>query len=139
MLGAISGWLGITASKKEVIKREIRIMDAIDAHIKWKARLLSYLDGTSEEKLDPAGISRDDQCALGKWIHGPALKHFHDRAEFHTLRADHAQFHRIAGTVVKKVQEKDRAAADALMKNEYAQASRKVVQALTDLNKQVMG
>lgn len=137
MLGALSGWLGLTASKKEVIKNEINIMDAINAHVKWKVRLQDYLNGTSTEKLDPMVICRDDQCVLGKWIHGPALKHFHEHGAFHTLRADHAQFHLVAGNVVKKVQENDRAAADALMDNEYAHASHKVVQALTELNKQV--
>ncbi len=138
MLGALSGWLGLAATKKEVIRKEISIMEAIDAHIKWKIRLQNYLNGTSDEQLDPMIICRDDQCALGKWIHGAALKHFHDREEFQTLRADHAQFHFIAGNIVKKAQEDDRAAADAMMQNEYAQTSHKVVHALTELNKQVM-
>lgn len=138
MFGTLSGWLGLTASKKEVIRKEISIMDAIDAHVKWKVRLQNYLNGTSEEKLDPMVICRDDQCALGKWIHGSALQHFHTHQEFHTLRADHAQFHFIAANVVKKAQDKDQAAADALMQNEYSQASHKVIQALTELNKQVM-
>lgn len=137
MLGAIGGWLGLTASKKEEIRQEISIMDAISAHIKWKARLQDYLNGTSTEKLDPMAICRDDECALGKWIHGPALKHFHEHEAFRTLRGDHAQFHFVAGNVVKKVQENDRGAAEALMENDYAKASHKVVHALTELNKQV--
>lgn len=138
MLGAISGWLGLSASKKEIIKNEINIMDAINAHVKWKVRLQDYLNGISTEKLDPMIICRDDQCVLGKWIHGPALGHFHEHEEFHRLRADHAQFHFVAGHVVKKVQENDRSGANTLMDGEYAQASRKVVQALTELNRQVM-
>ncbi len=138
-LDALGGWLGLSAGKKEEIKQEISIMDAINAHIKWKVRLQDYLNGTSGEQLDPMVICRDDQCALGKWIHGPALKHFHEQTAFHSLRADHAQFHFIAGTVVKKVQEHDAASAHALMENEYAQASRKVVQSLNALNQHVMG
>jgi len=138
MLEALGGWLGLTAGKKEEIKQEISIMDAITAHIKWKVRLQDYLNGTSTEQLDPMVICRDDQCALGKWIHGPALKHFHEHQAFHKLRADHAQFHFVAGTVVKKAQENDRTGANALMENDYAHASHKVVQALNDLNRQVM-
>lgn len=134
MLGAFSGWLGITTGKKEEIRNEINIMDAIHAHIKWKVRLQDYLNGMSSETLDPMVICRDDQCTLGKWIHGPALKHFHDHQSFHSLRADHAQFHFIAGNVVKKVQENDRAGANALMDTDYARASHKVVKALNDLN-----
>jgi methyl-accepting chemotaxis protein len=138
VFSAISGWFGLTAAKKESIRTEINILDAINAHVKWKVRLQDYLNGASTEVLDPMVICRDDQCVLGKWIHGPAMKHFHEHQAYHTLRADHAQFHFIAGNVVKKVQEKDRAAADALMENEYAHTSRKVIQALNELNTQVM-
>jgi len=138
MFSAINGWFGLTANKKEAIRDEINIMDAITAHVKWKVRLQGYLNGTSGETLDPMVICRDDQCTLGKWIHGPGMKHFHEHEAFHALRSDHAEFHFIAGNVVKKVQENDRAAADALMENEYARTSRKVVQALNELNTQVM-
>ena len=122
---------------RKSIRSEIDIAECIDAHMKWKGRLQSYLDGTSKEQLDPMIICRDDQCVLGKWIHGPALKHFHGDDGFHKLRSDHANFHFVAGNVVKKVQDKDLAGSDALLKNEYARASRDVVQDLTELNKQL--
>ncbi len=138
MFGTITGWLGISATKKEEIKKEINIMEAIHAHVKWKVRLQDYLNGNSTEKLDPMVICRDDQCVLGKWIHGPAMQHFHEHQAFHSLRADHAQFHFIAGTVVKKVQDDDRAGANALMETDYARTSHKVIQALNELNRHVM-
>jgi methyl-accepting chemotaxis protein len=121
-------------SIQATIRSEINISDAIAAHMKWKGRLQSYLDGTSEEKLDPMVICRDDQCVLGKWIHGPALNYFHNDEGFHKLRSDHANFHFVAGNVVKKVQEEDKPGADMLMKNDYAQASREVIRDLTELN-----
>jgi hypothetical protein len=120
---------------KATIRSEINISEAVAAHMKWKGRLQSYLDGTSQENLDPMVICRDDQCVLGKWIHGPALNYFHGDEGFHKLRSDHANFHFIAGTVVKKVQENDKAGADALLKNDYAHASRNVIHDLTELNK----
>lgn len=121
------------------IRADINISDAIAAHMKWKGRLQSYLDGTSEEKLDPMVVCRDDQCVLGKWIHGAALNYFHNDDGFHKLRLDHANFHFVAGNVVKKVQDEDRDGADALMKNEYAHASRDVIHDLTELNKHLNG
>lgn len=120
---------------RQAIRSEIDIAECIDAHMKWKGRLQNYLDGTSKEQLDPMIICRDDQCVLGKWIHGPALQYFHGDEGFHKLRADHANFHFVAGSVVKKVQEKDLAGSDALLQNEYARASRDVIQDLTELNK----
>jgi hypothetical protein len=136
-MGFFSALLNWGEDKKAAIKNEINIMDAINAHIKWKIRLERYLNGTSDENLDPNIICRDDQCVLGKWIHGPALKHFRDDDGFVALREDHAQFHVIAGKVVSNVQANDKAAADALMKGDYMVASRKVVHALTELGKQV--
>src|SRR5512139_2746206 len=120
---------------REAIRSEINIPECIDAHMKWKGRLPKYLDGTSEEQLDPMVVCRDDQCVLGKWIHGPALNYFHNDEGFHKLRSDHANFHFVAGNVVKKVQDNDREGADTLMKNEYAHASRDVIHDLTELNK----
>jgi Chemoreceptor zinc-binding domain len=120
---------------RKSIRSEIDIAECIEAHMKWKGRLQSYLEGTSKEQLDPMVICRDDQCVLGKWIHGPALKYFHGDEGFQKLRSDHANFHFVAGSVVKKVQENDRAGSDALLKNEYARASRDVIQDLTELNK----
>lgn len=126
-------------SMQAAIRAEINISDAISAHMKWKGRLQSYLDGTSTEVLDPMVICRDDQCVLGKWIHGPALHYFHDDEGFHKLRSDHATFHFVAGNVIKKVQDNDREGADVLMKNDYAHASREVIHDLTELNKHLSG
>lgn len=137
-MGIFSGLFGTGSSKKNSIKNEINILEAINAHIRWKIRLEKYLNGTSEEQLDPQIICRDDQCVLGKWIHGPALKHFQDDDGFIKLRDDHAQFHVVAGMVVTNAQSNNKTAAEALMKTEYMNASRKVVNDLTELNKQLL-
>lgn len=142
IMGGVAGFFGLArlgAQEKEQIREEINVMDAVQAHVKWKVRLQDYLNGTSQEKLDPMVICRDDQCTLGKWIHGPALKHFHEDTTFHQLRADHAQFHFIAGTVVKHVQANERDAAEALMDGDYNRTSHKVVHALTELNQHLNG
>ncbi|MDR2012292.1 MAG: CZB domain-containing protein [Rhodanobacter sp.] len=142
MFTTIKGWFGLSKENKETLKdnirSEINIMDAVVAHVKWKIRLEDYLNGTSTETLDPIIICRDDQCTLGKWIYGPALKYFSDSDEFRQLRTDHARFHFLAGNVVKKVQENDRASAEVMMTNEYPQVSHKVVRALSELNRQMM-
>jgi len=141
IMNGVAGFFGMSlgTTQKAQIREELNLMDAIHAHVKWKVRLQDYLNGTSQEKLDPMVICRDDQCVLGKWIHGPALKHFHEDETFHQLRADHAQFHFVAGNVVKHVQTNERVAAEALMDGDYKHASRKVVQALTELNQHLNG
>jgi hypothetical protein len=126
---------GVASDARAAMRSEVNIVECIDAHMKWKGRLQSYLEGTSKEQLDPAVISRDDQCVLGKWIHGPAPNYFHDDEDFLKLCSDHAYFHLIAGAVVGKVQQNDLEESAALFRNEYARASREVIQDLTELNK----
>ncbi len=137
LLSGIAALLHKDAAKKEAIRGEIDLPKAVEAHIHWKLRLQAYLEGKSTEQLDPMVICRDDQCELGKWIHGPAMSHFHEVEAFHELRADHAQFHYVAANVVKDVQADNRASAEALLKGEYAHISHKVVIALTELNRAV--
>ncbi len=136
-MGFFSMLFGLSDNKKSSIKDEINIMDAINAHIKWKIRLDKYVARTSEEVLDSKVICRDDQCVLGKWIHGPAQKHFQDDDGLKTLREDHADFHIIAGKIVSSVEANDIATADSMLKGIYMNASRKVVRDLTELNKQL--
>lgn len=138
-MGIFSSLFGSGTGKKSTINDEINIMEAINAHVRWKIRLEKYVDGTSEEKLDPRIICRDDQCQLGKWINGPALEHFRDDVGLITLRDDHAQFHIIAGEVINKMHANDPVAAEYLLKGAYMEASRKVVRDLTELNKHLTG
>lgn len=136
-MGFFSDLFGTGGDTKAKIRGEINIADCVQAHIHWKLRLESYVAGTSNEQLDPLVVARDDQCQLGKWINGPGLQYFHDNAEFLQLRDDHAQFHYLAANVVKHVQDKDTAGAQALLTGQYAAISHKVVAELTDLNKAV--
>ena len=107
---------------------------AIEAHQRWKARLADYLAGTSTEQLDRQVISRDDQCALGKWIHGPGGHHFREMEGFHHLQERHAHFHVCAGKIVGLAQDgrKD-AALQELQTGEYGRISIEVVRDLAKL------
>lgn len=44
--------------------------EAIDSHLKWKARLRDYITGASKEDLQVENVSRDDACPLGYWLSG---------------------------------------------------------------------
>jgi hypothetical protein len=136
-MGLLASLFGMDTAKKEAIRGEIDLTEAVEAHMKWKHRLQDYVEGKSSEQLDPLVVARDDQCKLGQWIHGPALHHFHDDKSFEELRKDHAQFHFAAANVVKDIQENKRAEAEKILSGEYAAISHKVVAELTELNKLV--
>lgn len=107
---------------------------AIDAHMKWKIRLESYINGTSAENLKVDVVCRDDQCPLGKWIYSRGGAQFGYSETFFDMKAHHANFHRCAGEVLSTAQvgEKDKA-LHLLHHGDYVRASERVKKLLAKL------
>ena len=104
---------------------------AIEAHQKWKVRLLAVIEGDSSEGLSVEVIGRDDQCALGKWIYGVGGARFSAVSQFGELKRNHAFFHTCAAGVLEKAQEGQKdAALQALKQGAYARASQDVIRDL---------
>lgn len=74
---------------------------AIEAHRQWKVKLRKAI--ADREKLDANLICRDDQCPLGKWIHGPGGRRWGSKPSFTELTKHHANFHIAAGEVARKI------------------------------------
>ena len=112
----------------------LNFQSAIDAHIKWKLRLADTIAGRSQEKLEVANVSRDDQCVLGKWIHGNGNAKYGKTPAFTELRQTHAHFHKCAALVLGEAQKGNRVQAEKyLSSGEYVQASEKVKRLLVRL------
>ncbi|MFA5530831.1 MAG: CZB domain-containing protein [Thiohalomonadaceae bacterium] len=115
------------ASSRIADYETIDFFTAIEAHVRWKIRLEAYIAGTSEEKLDPDTVARDDQCALGKWIHSSGGARFGSHPKFPELRDIHAQFHRCAGEVIRAIDRGEiDTARESLAKGEYARYSQRI-------------
>jgi methyl-accepting chemotaxis protein len=97
-------------------------MKIVNAHVMWKKRLCTYVEGSSEESLDPAVVGADNQCALGKWIYGEGQQ-FKDLPDFETVRLQHAEFHQKAGEIVRLVNSADKAAAAEILHGSYSKTS----------------
>ncbi|HJV53838.1 MAG TPA: methyl-accepting chemotaxis protein [Noviherbaspirillum sp.] len=78
----------------------VDIDGVIDAHRQWKGKLRDAID--HRDKVDVATLTRDDCCALGKWIYGDGQR-FQQRRTFAALVAKHAHFHEAAGQVGKLI------------------------------------
>ena len=105
----------------------LNFRSAIDAHQKWKARLQAVINGDESENLSADVISRDDQCVLGKWIHGVGGQLFGTDETFKELHKNHVMFHQCAGRVLKLAQAGAKTdAQDSLKAGEYAEVSRRV-------------
>ncbi len=86
---------------------------AIAAHRQWKVKLRQAI--ADHQRLDAETICRDDQCPLGKWIHGPGGAKWGKKPLFTELLQKHAEFHVTAGGVAKRINASDYAQAEHLI------------------------
>ena len=112
----------------------LNFMTAIEAHIKWKSRLESYIQGTSKEDLKVEVVCRDDQCPLGKWIYSTGGERFGTVDTFGEMKGQHALFHQCAGRILESAQAgKKEEAMRLLQYGDYVRASEQVKRLLAKL------
>ena len=112
----------------------IDFRSAIQIHAKWKIRLKDYIEGTSNEDLKVAVISRDDQCVLGKWLYSDGKEKYGNFKEFQQLIDLHREFHQCAGQVLTQAQAgEQKRALQMIESGDYAHKSVKVTSQLAQL------
>ncbi|MFA6469645.1 MAG: CZB domain-containing protein [Bacteroidota bacterium] len=89
----------LTFSAEEENFEGLNMKEVIDAHLGWRTRLERVISGNSTEHLDPEGIKKSDQCALGKWIDSSGKK-FSTTNEYRELIEAHNHFHYFAAQVI---------------------------------------
>lgn len=114
-----------------------QINDAIGAHGQWKLRLRTAIS-TGRSEVTPMVARCDDQCAFGKWIHGPKI----DPAvktglPFQVVKRLHAEFHQSAGTVLSLALSGDAKGAQKMLDSDYGDRSEKLVRALSKWKREV--
>lgn len=113
----------------------MNFLEIISAHVRWKQRLLAYIQDKTEP-LDPAIVGRDDQCRLGKWIYGDGQAYTHAES-FEKVRTVHAAFHKHAAAVVTFVNRGDCATAAAVLNGQYAKTSNSLQRTIVALAREV--
>jgi copper oxidase (laccase) domain-containing protein len=116
--------VGATHQADEIAGLDFR--KAIDSHLQWKERLRAVVEGDSEEQLDLRQVARDDQCVLGKWIHGPGTATYGNSEQFASLRSHHANFHVCTAGILAEAQAGRTHEAKVQLTNTYAKASEAV-------------
>ncbi len=100
----------------------LNLKEVLDAHDEWKTRLVEDLEGRNELPSDPAIISSDRHCTLGKWLHGPGRK-FKKLPEYEKALKAHAEFHVCAAEVVIENRSGHPERARQLLKTRFRHAS----------------
>lgn len=86
---------------------------AVAAHMQWKLKLRTAI--VRKEQLDAVSACRDDQCELGKWLHGPGRMQYGAQGTFTRLVQTHRTFHTEVGNVAREVNAGRYPQAEALL------------------------
>jgi len=80
------------------LKHEIE--QAIADHAAWKARFRDFINGKIE--LDATTVGKENFCQFGKWIENEGERMLLPKEVHDDIFSLHAEFHRVAATVVEK-------------------------------------
>jgi methyl-accepting chemotaxis protein len=111
--------------------------EARKKHAEWRLKFRGAISG--KEVLNADLIAKDDQCMLGKWLHGEAKIKFGRSAAYAQCVEKHAQFHLEASKVAKVINARQYTEATAMLGigTGFSRASAAIGNALDTLEKNV--
>jgi hypothetical protein len=119
---------------------DLDAIDAIEAHMRWKARLEARLFGPRKDPIAADQVFLDKRSTLGRWLYGRGQERFGTLDTFSDLRRHHAEFHRYAGQAVLAFNAGQQDEAVRLVTGgDYARASQRLRQTITRLFEEAAG
>ncbi|MCW4267848.1 MAG: CZB domain-containing protein [Candidatus Thiodiazotropha endolucinida] len=112
----------------------IDFSSAKSAHLAWKTRVRSFLDGKQSLSHEEA-VSHHD-CALGKWYYLEALNRYGDVAEIHAIEQPHQQLHSLIREIIKHMESGDTDRAEDLY-NEIEPLSGEIIGLLNRVEQKI--
>ncbi len=104
------------------------------AHLAWKGKLRSYLDGKGN--LTRAQAVSHRECVLGKWYYGEGMQQYGNLAEMRQIEQPHAELHKL----IREVIEMRESGKTAEAERAYAKVdplSRQIVQMLDKIEQKI--
>lgn len=123
----------VAPSRRRSIER------ARQAHRGWHQALIEQLTGQVDLGLRPEDLCFDDRCACGHWLRGEGQQRFGQLGAFQAAVRHHQMVHFQASNVLSFQQAGQRQRARNLFKTGYADASRRLLAALDELEAQALG
>jgi hypothetical protein len=112
----------------------IDFLKVTKSHLEWRDRLKRYISGEAFEDWSVQDATAYDRCELGRWLRDAGHTQFADLAAFSRLEMAHAEFHYFAGLIIIKTREGGRDEADRILRNEFSQATRRMLMELGEMN-----
>lgn len=135
--GPADGPIALASPPEDSVPAELDVDAAINAHERWKARLMDYLEGRLPVGLDPDVIRRDDYSALGRWLHGVGADVLGHHPAYPLLIARHRYFHEQAAEMVQWAQQGEWDHVVAILNGRYRFASNQIVLLLKSIRQGV--
>ena len=135
--GPAGGAIALASPPEDSVPAELDVDAAINAHERWKARLMDYLEGRLPVGLDPDVIRRDDYSALGRWLHGVGADVLGPHPAYPLLIARHRYFHEQAAEMVQWAQQGEWDHVVAVLNGRYRFASNQIVLLLKSIRQGV--
>ena len=135
--GPADGPIALASPPEDSVPAELDVDAAINAHERWKARLMDYLEGRLPVGLDPDVIRRDDYSALGRWLHGVGADVLGHHPAYPLLIARHRYFHEQAAEMVQWAQQGEWDHVVAVLNGRYRFASNQIVLLLKSIRQGV--
>lgn len=135
--GPVGGPMSLASPPEDSVPAELDVDAAINAHERWKARLMDYLEGRLPVGLDPDVIRRDDYSALGRWLHGVGADVLGHHPAYPLLIARHRYFHEQAAELVQWAQQGEWDHVVAILNGRYRFASNQIVLLLKSIRQGV--
>ena len=129
--------IALASPPEDSVPAELDVDAAINAHERWKARLMDYLEGRLPVGLDPDVIRRDDYSALGRWLHGVGADVLGHHPAYPLLIARHRYFHEQAAELVQWAQQGEWDHVVAILNGRYRFASNQIVLLLKSIRQGV--
>lgn len=108
---------------------------AINAHERWKARLMDYLEGRSSEPMDAQVIRQGQRSALGHWLNGVGAATLGQQPAFALLMVRHQYFHEQAANMIELAQQGEWDKAVQVLNGGYRHGSSQIVLLLKELKR----
>ncbi len=107
---------------------------AKSAHLAWRARVRSFLDGRGS--LQPAEALSHRDCMLGRWYYGPGLERYGHLDGMRALEAPHVALHESIAAIIQDKNNGDHRAAEEKY-GELISLSEQIVGGLDELERSV--
>lgn len=113
------------------------IENAVRAHGMWKLKLKTAIT-TGRNESDARDVECDNLCAFGKWLYGPTITpQIAAGKPYEVIKRLHAEFHKCAGSVLRKIDVGQIDGAQEILDTEFAEKSTILVRALTKWKKEL--